>query len=346
MGMSKWNSGIISGIIAGGIGAAGLGAAGLSYAFTDFLMKMALNRKMPKLAENAFDHIAGHITENAFFQKLAETSEKLKKAPSEEISITASDGTRLVGHWIPAEQPERIVIAMHGWRNSWHDTFGMVADSWKRFHCSVLYAEQRGQNKSGGDYMGFGLTERYDCVDWANWAVRTHGHELPIYLAGVSMGATTVLLASELNLPEEVHGIQADCGFTSPNEIWKHVVQDNLHLNYKPVEKLAEFIYRRKTKEPTDRYSTEEALQKTDIPVLFVHGSDDHFVPAAMTMNNYKACASPKSLLIVSGADHGASYFTDQNAYEKAVQRFWKKYDHYDRKKSGEYPVGALPALS
>ena len=59
------------------------------------------------------------------------------------------------------------------------------------------------------------------------------------------------------------------------------------------------------------------------MPVLFIHGSDDCFVPVSMTYENYKACASTKTLFIVPGADHGMSYYTDREGYEKALMRFW-----------------------
>ena len=110
---------------------------------------------------------------------------------------------------------------MHGWRSSWSHDFGLIADFWRNNHCSVLYAEQRGQNNSGGDHMSLGLLERYDCLAWTNWINEKTGKSIPIYLAGVSMGATSVLMASELELPDNVFGIAADSAFTSLHAIWK-----------------------------------------------------------------------------------------------------------------------------
>ena len=80
--------------------------------------------------------------------------------------------------------------------------------------------------------MGFGLTERFDCVNWIDWVNEKTGGTLPIYLCGVSMGASTVLMTSAFALPDNVHGIIADCGYTSPQAIWKHVAQTNLHVTY------------------------------------------------------------------------------------------------------------------
>ena len=124
------------------------------------------------------------------------------------------DGTRLVGHYFRTEGAKRTVIAFHGWRSAWYRDFAMIYDFWFKNDCSVLFVEQRGQKGSSGDYMGFGLLERFDCQSWVNYLTAREDTVTPLYLAGISMGASTVLMASGLNLPDCVHGILADCGFT------------------------------------------------------------------------------------------------------------------------------------
>jgi fermentation-respiration switch protein FrsA (DUF1100 family) len=236
----------------------------------------------------------------------------------------------LVGHWIPAVNAKRIIIAVHGWRASWYQTFGIVADSWAANDCSVLYIEQRAHDNSGGEYIGFGLTERFDCLDWVSWVNRSVGADLPIYLVGVSMGAATVLMASDLCLPENVHGIIADCGYTSPHAIWKHVANNNLHIAYGVRGVIASEILRHKIQVGSNDFSTTEALKNTRIPVLLIHGTGDHFVPVEMTYENYLACGGPRRLLIVPGADHGMSFFTDPERYTAAVLAFWKDFDSWE----------------
>ncbi|MBE6734771.1 MAG: alpha/beta hydrolase, partial [Ruminococcaceae bacterium] len=189
------------------------------------------------------------------------------------------------------------------------------------------YAEQRGQGDSGGEYMGFGLLERYDCYEWIKWIEENTSEELPIYLAGISMGATTVLMTSGFELPERIHGIVADCGFTSPHAIWKHVVQNNLKIPFGLYSTVAEELCRRKIQIGSKDYSCAEALENCKVPVLFIHGTDDHFVPVEMTYENYKACKGEKRLLIVPGADHGMSYLVDQKSYEDAMCEFFKDFD-------------------
>ena len=310
---------------AAGIASAAFAAS--AYITTKLLVKTALDREQPGIMKRSNVKISGGKKDERFAKVCKEASDYLMEQEHEKVEITGYDGTSLIGHFFPCESAKRVVIAFHGWRSTWYGDYGMISDFWHKNGCSVLYAEQRGQNNSGGDYIGFGLIERNDCVEWTNWAICRCGRNIPIYLAGLSMGATTVLMASELALPANVHGIMADCGFTSPKAIWKHVAENNLHIGFGVKSVLADMLCRRKINMGAGECSTVEALSKTDIPVLFVHGTDDTFVPVEMTYENYKACASPKRLLIVPGADHAMSYYTDKKSYEKATLAFWNDFD-------------------
>jgi pimeloyl-ACP methyl ester carboxylesterase len=253
-------------------------------------------------------------------------AEKLLRAKTEPVTIAARDGQQLVGHWYPCAGARRLVLAMHGWRSAWNRDFGMIADFLHENGCSILFAEQRGQGSSGGACMGLGALERYDCADWAAW-LAAREPERPIYLAGISMGAATVLLAAGLKLPDSVRGIIADCGFTSPYDIGRHVVRNNLHMSFSLRARAADRLCRRKNNEGIRSCSTVDALRSTHIPVLLIHGTDDSFVPVSMTYENYKACAGPKELLVVPGADHGMSYFVDRRRYEETLKAFWNRFD-------------------
>lgn len=298
-----------------------------AYTTTKYLVKIALDREKPRAMKKAEKLICGSQLNNEFIKTVKKDAERLAEKENETVEIISHDGTILFGHWIPCENAKRVIIAMHGWRSSWNSDFGMIADFWENNDCSVLYAEQRGQNNSGGDYMGFGLIERYDCLDWINWVTSRCGDELPIYLGGVSMGATTVLMAAGLELPHNVHGVVGDCGFTSPHAIWKHVANNNLHIAFGIRGAVADALFKKRIQMDADDYSTVDALKNSSVPIMLIHGTDDHFVPIEMTYENYKACASSKRLFIVPGADHGMSYYIDKEGYESAVKDFWRQFD-------------------
>ena len=312
----------VSAVVAGAVT-----AAVTSYAITKSLVKVALDREEPKLYKKAKNRISGNENTKEILEQIEAYSKQFEEIPLEVVEITARDGEKLTGHLFNNPNAKRIIIAMHGWRSSWSKDFCAIYDFWHNNGCSVLYVEQRGQGQSGGNYMGFGMIERFDCADWADYVSEKISDTLPIYLAGVSMGAATVLMASSLDLPVNVKGIIADCGFTSAHEIWKHVVNNNMRLSYTMFSSMADDLCKKRINMSSKDYSTLEALNNTDIPVLFIHGSDDSFVPVEMTYENYKACKSEKRLLIVPGAEHGMSYVVDKNSYENAVLNFFKDFD-------------------
>ncbi len=325
--MHKVSKVLLTGMGAAAASAAAIGAA--AYASTKYFVKIALDREQPKLPnlEKMRDQIKGSGDCAAFLDAIAAAAEKLETTPHDTVEIESYDGQILVGHWFPVPNSMRTIIAMHGWRSGWSTDFGTIADFWRNNGCNVLYAEQRGQGSSGGAYMGFGMMERFDCLEWIKWVNSHVGKLLPVYLAGVSMGATTVLMTANLDLPDNVKGIMADCGFTSAHDIWKHVAEKNLHLSYQLHSNAADSLCREKISMGTRDCSTVDVLQESKVPILLAHGTEDHFVPVGMTYENYLACSGPKHLLIVPGADHGMSHFKEKNRYEKVVLDFWNTYD-------------------
>lgn len=314
-------------LILGASFAAGLTAAGgIAYASTKWMVDMALDRKMPGIhnLEKVRKAIRGGECVQQATREVERFAKALRESPHEIVEWTSHDGQKLVGHWFPVPHPKRIILAMHGWRSSWNWDFGMVSNFWQENDCSVLFAEQRGQGSSGGTYMGFGMLERYDCLDWIHWLEPKTGGQIPVYLVGISMGASTVLMATGLQLPECVAGVIADCGFTSAQEIWKHVARKNLHLSYRLRQKWAGRLCQKKIHLKPDACSTVEAMKQCQVPVLFVHGTADRFVPLEMTLDTYQACAAKKRLLVVPGADHGMSYYVDREAYQNICLSFWQ----------------------
>lgn len=297
-------------------------------ALLDGLVAEALDREEPKAMQRTKGRLMRSYFESDIAKKVAEQGEVLGGSVTETVSINSFDGTKLIGHVYRAPNPKRFILAMHGWRSTWKSDFGVISSFWHNNDCSVLYVEQRGQGESDGKHMGFGMIERFDCIEWVNWLEENGAKDLPIFLAGISMGASTVLMASgSPELPENVHGIIADCGFTSAKAIWKHVTENNFRLPYAVFGNDVDALCRRRLNMESDAYSTLDAMKVNTRPILFVHGSGDSFVPVEMTYENYAACKAPKKLLISEGSEHGMSYVDSREEYEKMIKEFWNEFD-------------------
>ena len=309
-----------------GVGVAAVGAA-IGITASNLLIRnlslLALARDLPKMMRPSKPK---NEAVRQFRARAEEAGNALRQKNTEEVEITSRDGLRLVGHWYPCEDAKRVIVAMHGWRSAWYIDFGMLSDFWHEEGCSVLFAEQRAQNNSTGDYMTFGYMERYDCLDWIRFVNERTDRKYPIYLAGISMGASTVLMTAGLDVPENVKGVMADCGFTSAYDIWCHVVKKNMKISHGLFDRMIDRSCTKKLQVNAKGITAITAMQKTKIPILFIHGTDDTFVPIHMTYENYKACNAPKELLIIPGAIHAQSYDKEKEKYESAIKSFWEKY--------------------
>lgn len=256
-----------------------------------------------------------------FSDVIMKGANNILNAPYEKVTTISRDGIKLVGRYYHVKDGAPVSIIFHGYRsNIGTDCNGGYYLSVKNGY-NVLVVYQRGHRESGGKTITFGVKERYDCLDWIAYVNERFGEETPILLMGLSMGAATVLMAAGLDLPSNVKGIMADCGYSSPKEILQEVIRKMkypLRITYFFVRMSAKIFGRFDPEEA----SAVEALKDAKVPVLIIHGDDDRFVPSWMSRENYDVCASPKEILIVPGAGHGLSYCVDAKAYEKAVQDF------------------------
>ena len=305
---------------------------GVSRAFDRNMVGTALDREEPRAMRKMKERVKGDGEENEALMALCvQYQHRLEAMPHQILRISGYDGTQLVGHLFRNPAQKRVVVAMHGWRSCWARDFGPVAEFFRDNGCTVLYGEQRGQGESGGAYMGFGMIERFDCLEWVKWLNGNGFGNVPIYLAGISMGATTVLMTAGFpELPENVAGVLADCGFTSAKAEWKYISENNLRIPYDCRDKHVDALCRKRIDLEADAYTTLDAMKTCRVPILFVHGEADTFVPVEMTRQNYEACQAPKHLLTVPGANHGMSYFCDQAGYEEAVKDFFREQEGED----------------
>lgn len=245
----------------------------------------------------------------------------------EEVEITSFDGLKLHGYFLPAKKPVgKAVLMMHGYRSYDFSDFACSARYFHEHGYDLLLPDQRCHGKSEGKYICFGIKERYDCRDWIFYLRDRLGERTPLYLMGVSMGCATVLMTLGFSLPQNVKGCIADCGFTSPEDIFRHVMKRDFHLPPFPLLYLQGLACRWIAGFGIREYSTLQAMETNRVPILFLHGGKDDFVPLWMTQKNYEACKAPKELLVIEEAEHAMSFPKSSERCWQVVKEFLQKY--------------------
>ena len=242
--------------------------------------------------------------------------------PQEHFTVRSFDGLTLHGTFYEYAPGATVELMFHGYRGTAErDLSGGVQRCFRLGH-SALIVDQRCSGRSEGQVITFGINEHKDCLRWVDFAVKHFGPDVRIILTGISMGAATVMMAAGEPLPENVVGVLADCGYSSPKEIILEVLKQ-MKLPPKlcyPFVKLAARIYGHFDLEEN---APVEAMKRAKGPVIFFHGEADDFVPCAMSRQCFAACASRKKLVTVPGAGHGLSYPMDVEGYLAAVRAFF-----------------------
>ncbi|MDD3242209.1 MAG: alpha/beta hydrolase [Eubacteriales bacterium] len=292
------------------------------YLAAEYFFRMAISRKgvKPSKRHKESDPWA------PYRDLIAEGSSWIAAQNPERVTLQSFDGLKLAGFFLPCEHAVRTVLCMHGYRGSARGDFAPVARYYHEHGCNLLLVDERAHGDSEGKYICYGVKERFDCRDWARYLAQRLGEGHPIFLDGVSMGGATVLMASGLELPGSVRGIIADCGFTSPWDIFVSVMRGGFHLPVYPLLPLFAWLCRARAGFDPREASTLDAVRKTRIPIFFLHGARDHFVPTQMGRDNYQACASPKELLIIPEAGHALSYLLDSKQCQERIQAFLDRY--------------------
>lgn len=244
--------------------------------------------------------------------------------PFEDVWVTGKDGTRLHGAYYETAVGAPIEVQVHGYKSiAIRDFSGGLQHSLASGH-NVLLIDQRAHGKSEGRCLTFGILEREDVLSWVEYLCDRFGSDCKIVLVGVSMGAATVMMAAELDLPQNVKGIVADSGYTSPKEIICNDIRSRglLPAVFYPLLRLGAAVYGRFDLETCDAPTV---LAKTSLPVLFIHGEDDRFVPCEMSRRCYEACGADKTLLTVPDAGHGLGFLIDNAGYTAALAEFYEK---------------------
>ena len=241
---------------------------------------------------------------------------------SEDFYIKSFDNLTLHAKYFEYAPGAVTEIMFHGYRGSAERDLSGGVQRCFALGRNVLLVDQRTSCGSEGNVITFGIKEHKDCLAWVDFAVNHFGPDVKLVLTGISMGASTVLMAAGKELPPNVVGVLADCGFSSAKKIIKKCARD-IHVQATLIYPFIKLSAKLFGHFDLEEYTPLEAMKTCKIPVIFFHGEGDDFVPCDMSRELYAACRSPKRLVTIPGAGHGLVYVVDNDSYFKAVCEFF-----------------------
>lgn len=257
-------------------------------------------------------------------EQMTEWVKEARALEPQEFSIKSFDGLTLYAKYYEYKPGAPIELMHHGYRgNAESDLSGGVQRCFSLGQ-SAFIIDVRCAGKSDGNTITFGINESKDTLAWIDFMIDHFGEDVKIILTGISMGAATVMMAAGEELPKNVIGVLADCGFSSPEKIIKKVIADMklpVVLAF-PFVRLGARLY---GGFDLKENSPLEAVRRAKVPMIFFHGEADDFVPADMSRECFEACPTRKKLVIVNGAGHGLAYPVDKQLYLNSLRDFWKE---------------------
>ncbi|GIO45218.1 alpha/beta hydrolase [Paenibacillus apis] len=246
--------------------------------------------------------------------------EKFKRLEKKEVHTTSIDGLKLGGYLVePHRNGKRWMILVHGYTVSLYVSTQYI-ELFQREGFNLLLIDQRRHGKSEGKYTTYGYMEKHDIAAWVAWIVDHYGEDCSIGLHGQSLGGGTVLEYLAIADPH-VKFVVADCPYSDLTKLLRHQMSV---LNKLPAFPLLGMINRRMHRSAgfrMEQVSPLKAVQNSTLPVLFIHGTEDNYVPTYMSEELYEAKPEPRSLLLVKGAVHGNAYAVDPVRYAREVQQ-------------------------
>ncbi|MNI17971.1 Thermostable monoacylglycerol lipase [compost metagenome] len=305
-----------------------------------YLYNMAIKRSRQALLSHKQDLAQIESSSDPLFPELAILPADAQPASVEQSGVewvesqkheiwrmTSEEGLKLIAYYLPAPiATAKTVIIAHGYTSKGKEMGNFARFYYEKLGYNVLLPDDRGHGASEGDYIGFGWIDRKDYLLWIQKVVDTVGKDGQIVLHGLSMGGATVMMVSGEALPEQVKVIVEDCGYTSVYDQLAYQLKQRYKLPRFPLVPVTSFLTKIKAGYYFHEASALKQLQKNKLPMLFIHGDSDTFVPTEMVWRLYQACTTEKDIYIVKGASHGMAYGTDQPTYEQKVAEFVGQY--------------------
>ncbi len=249
---------------------------------------------------------------------------KIKNHESEDVYIKSDDNLKLHGTLIEYKDAKGTIIIAHGYRSSPERDLYASTHEYYKMGYNILLFDQRATNQSEGKYITFGVKESKDLINWIKY-INTRYPNKKVILAGISMGASTVLMSlKHVTDKMNIKCVLVDCGYISPYREVLYCIRHYLHIDgiiFIDMINLWCKLFAHFSLKETDTISS---MSKSNLPILFAHGLIDDIVPSRNTFINYEKYKGPKEMIIFDEATHGISYLMDPERYLSHIRKFLK----------------------
>ena len=243
--------------------------------------------------------------------------------------ILAEDGVRLHALYLYADTlTAHTAVAVHGYTDNAVRMLHIAYLYNHDLHYNVLLPDLRFAGQSEGDHIQMGWKDRIDVLQWMNIANEIFGDSTQMVVHGISMGGATTMMVSGEKQQPYVKCFVEDCGYTSVWDEFSHELKSSFHLPAFPLMYTTSWLCEKKYGWNFKEASSLKQVEKCELPMLFIHGDKDTYVPTWMVYPLYEAKPEPKELWIVPGAAHALSYKENKQEYTDKVRDFVGRYIH------------------
>ncbi|MDM1012882.1 alpha/beta hydrolase [Clostridium perfringens] len=284
-----------------------------------YIFKSTVTRELHDIEKSYTRYVENNLFDEALYNS----------ASKEDITLKSFDGLNLTSTLIMNENPtNKFIVLVHGVSICYVGSLKYF-DIFYKNGFNVLIVNQRRHGKSEGKYSTYGFYEKYDVNMWIEYLKSRFGNDIILGLHGESMGAGTVMETIPLN--DSIKFVIEDCGYSNFHELIgfqiTHAYKNRLVRRIlSPSLIFANFFMKTKAKFSMKKIVPIDIVSSTSLPMMFIHGKEDYFVPWYMAVDLYKAKTKGyKELYLVEGAKHAEALEVNKILYEKKIMTFIEK---------------------
>lgn len=251
-----------------------------------------------------------------------------KAAALKDTFIVANDGARLHAFYVAAAEPTaQTAVIVHGYTDN---AIRMFMIGYLYNHAlgyNILLPDLRNSGQTDGDHFQMGWLDRLDVLQWMDVAHHIYGDSTRMVVHGISMGAATTMMVSGEQQQPFVKCFVEDCGYTTAWDEFAYKLKQTYSLPAFPLMYTTSLLCQWKYGWSFGEASAVKQIEKSTLPIFFIHGDADTYVPTEMVYKLFEAKQQgDKELWIVPGAIHAMSYRDNTQAYTERVKAFTEKY--------------------